>query len=141
MRSLRNTIAAVLILSFMLAALSGCGKGEPQPTPVPQSLEGFETEAPLTGGGTLMNANLNSLRAEKAGVDDIRITLSFIGGSRMSAGTDEREVRNVPRFIVSMLEDPARLVVSFESILYWDYLRDLDLGGLEFLLGTFGAAF
>ena len=141
MRSLRNTIAAVLILSFMLAALSGCGKGEPQPTPVPQSLEGFETEAPLTGGGTLMNANLNSLRAEKAGVDDIRITLSFIGGSRMSAGTDEREVRNVPRFTVSMLEDPARLVVSFESILYWDYLRDLDLGGLEFLLGTFGAAF
>ncbi len=141
MRLLRNTTAAVLILSFMLAALSGCGGGEPQPTPVPQSLAGFETEVPLTGGGTLLNANLNSLKAEPAGEDDIRVILSFIGGSRMSAGTDEREVRNVPAFTVSMLPEPARLVVSFESILYWDYLRDLDLGGLDFILGSFGAAF
>ncbi|MBE5785047.1 MAG: hypothetical protein E7330_04530 [Clostridiales bacterium] len=129
------------MLSLLLPLFSACGGEEAEPAPALQSLAGFETDAVLSGGGTLMNANLNSLRAEKAGESDIRITLSFIGGSRMSAGTDEREVRNVPAFTVSMLPEPARLVVSFESILYWDYLRDLDLGDLSFLRGSFGAAF
>lgn len=143
MRFLRNTIAYALILSFMLALplFSGCEKEEAAPEKEPQSLAGFETSAPLQGGGTLMNANLNSLHAEKAGESDIRLVLSFIGGSRMSAGTDEREVRNVPDFTVTVLPEPARLLVSFESVIYFDYLRDMDLGDTGFILGSFGAVF
>lgn len=68
-------------------------------------------------------------------------TLGFIGGSRMSGGTDEREVANVPRYAVTLLPQPTRLAVSFDSITYWDYLRDLDLSASGFLLGSFGTVF
>ena len=59
----------------------------------------------------------------------------------MSGGTDEREVANVPRYAVTLLPQPTRLALSFDSITYWDYLRDLDLSASEFLLGSFGTVF
>ena len=129
----------ILILSacFFLAAFTGCAREASEGTPPPQSFEGFQTEGEATGGGTLLNANINAVgAAEENG--DVRLTLGFIGGSRMSGGTDEREVANVPRYAVTLLPQPTRLAVSFDSITYWDYLRDLDLSASEFLLGSFG---
>lgn len=132
----------ILILSacFLLAACTGCAREASEGTPPPQSFEGFQTEGEATGGGTLLNANINAVgAAEENG--DVRLTLGFIGGSRMSGGTDEREVANVPRYAVTLLPQPTRLAVSFDSITYWDYLRDLDLSASGFLLGSFGTVF
>ena len=126
----------ILILSacFLLAACTGCAREASEGTPPPQSFEGFQTEGEATGGGTLLNANINAVgAAEENG--DVRLTLGFIGGSRMSGGTDEREVANVPRYAVTLLPQPTRLAVSFDSITY------LDLSASGFLLGSFGTVF
>lgn len=139
MRLMKNFLLCLLSLALLL--LAGCSKGPLEATPPPQSLDGFQTEGELGGGGTLLDANLNAVHAAAEQNGDVRLTLAFIGGSRMSGGQTEREVANVPRYTVTLLPEPARLAVAFEQITYWDYLRDLDLGASAFLLGSFGAVF
>ena len=140
MRFVKKGLSICLVLCFALTAFAGCAREADEETPPPQSLAGFETVGEIAGGGTLLNANINAVGASKAD-GDVRLTIAFIGGSRMSGGTDEREVANVPRYTVRMLPQPARLAVSFDAITYWDYLRELDLGASEFLLGSFGVVF
>lgn len=127
-------------LCFIAVAFVGCAHKNAEAGPTPQLLDGYETTGEIAGGGTLLNANISDVTAEKAD-GDTRLTLSFIGGSRISGGTDEREVANVPHYTVRMLPEPTRLAIAFDSITYWDYLRELDLRASDFVLGSFGVTF
>ena len=140
MRFLKKGLSVSLILCLLLSALAGCARETAEETPEANPIDGFETEGEVTGGGTLQNANLSSVQVTEEN-GDVRLTLAFIGGSRISGGTDEREPANVPHFSVRMLPQPARLAVSFDSITYWDYLRGLDLSASDFPLGSFGTVF
>ncbi|MBQ3108118.1 MAG: hypothetical protein IJC67_00760 [Clostridia bacterium] len=110
-------ITALVILLIGIFAL-GCGNQAPEVDP----MEGFRTG--VHGGGTLQEGiNARSIRVENEG-EDVRITFDFIAGSRMSGGTEETELSELPAYRVYIEESPCRLVVELESLAYWDYTYD-----------------
>lgn len=71
--------------------------------------------------------NANARTVLVAQEEDVtHISIRFISGSKISGGTQEAPVNGVPLFSVYKLASPARLVVEFSSLAYWDYERSLE---------------
>ena len=135
---MRNKTAVLLALIFLFSALfAGCQQQEETPV---ISYEGFETSAPLTGGAEVVDANVKALAIEES-EGDLHITFGFLSGSRLSGGASESAATSAPAYTVSMLKNPARLVVEFSNVAYWDYARNFAAPSATLLFGCFQTRF
>ncbi|HWR19318.1 MAG TPA: hypothetical protein VN608_06825 [Clostridia bacterium] len=136
---MRKHLAAILaLLMLMTAFLSGCGKPEEETPTV--SYEGFEYNKRLIGGAEVAEANVKSLAFSQS-EGDLNITFGFLSGSRLSGGDTESAALTAPAYAVYMLKNPARLIVEFSNIAYWDYSRDTALPESKLLFGFFQTRF
>jgi dipeptidyl aminopeptidase/acylaminoacyl peptidase len=135
---MRKHLAAIMaFLTLMTAFLTGCGK--PAETPA-ISYEGYEYTERLTGGAEVTDANVKSLTFSQS-EGDLTVTFGFLSGSRLSGGASETAALEAPAYAVYMLKNPARLVVEFTNIAYWDYTRDTVLPESPLLFGFFHTRF
>lgn len=112
----RTCLALALSLCALLCA---CGKEEQASRYLGYTLSG-ERQA---GGGPLAEANAYGLSMEVGG-ETTSLALSFKSGSRMSGTDSEQAAANVPAYEVWMEADPARLMLRFSGLSYWDYERE-----------------
>lgn len=136
MRKKLGVLLAILLLLSALAA--GCKKPVEEAGPI--VYEGFSTVERLTGGAEVAEANVKSLFVAENG-GDMTITFGFLSGSRLSGGANESAAADAPAYAVSMLKNPARLVVEFSSVSYWDYARDAAEPHAPLLSGFFQTRF
>ena len=135
---MRNKTAVLLAFFFLISALFvGCSQQEQAPV---VSYEGFEASAPLTGGEEVVDANVKGLAISESG-SDLVITFGFLSGSRLSGGASESPAASAPSYTISMLKNPARLVVEFSNIAYWDYARNFTAPSAALLFGCFQTRF
>jgi hypothetical protein len=59
--------------------------------------------------------------------------MTFASGSERN-GTDQTMASSVPEYRAYMTGSPARFVVEFYELDYWDYDRTMDLGSAQDLL-------
>ncbi|MEN6470697.1 MAG: hypothetical protein ABFC62_04430 [Clostridiaceae bacterium] len=135
---MRKKIAAVMALFLMLALAAGCAQKAEEAPQI--SYEGFEASNRLTGGVEVAEANVKSLGFALDG-DDLCLTFGFLSGSRLSGGESESAVSGAPAYAVYMLKNPARLIVEFTNISYWDYTRELAGADAAPLFGFFQTRF
>ncbi len=113
--------------ALMLCLLNGC-------MPINGAADSVQ---PKTGG-----TNLNAQNINMKDIDIIEkngsavLTFSLISGSR-TAGYAESKLTTLPPYKVEILEQPQRLVISFEGISFWDYEKPVSLPMPDFLLGLF----
>ncbi|MDR0841031.1 MAG: hypothetical protein LBN26_06575 [Christensenellaceae bacterium] len=110
----RGLLAITLLLCTLLCA---CAKGESG-----NKYVGYTLQGELSGGDALEEANLSALTVRQNG-ESTQITLRFKSGSRMSGSAAERAAQTLPGYRVWALESPARLLVRFEGLQYYDYER------------------
>ncbi len=133
-----RTRAALCLLLVLL--LSACAK--PQPAQTETVLPGYIGAGETAFGGSAegvgdLNLKGLSISAEAVeGSTETVLSLRFVSGSRMSGGAAETEGSGVPVYSVYTLDAPARLIVSFDNLAYWDYLHALEWSN-PLLLGTF----
>lgn len=116
MRKFLKIPALALAVLLLCGAAFGCGGKED----AEEYMAGFSVDGSVSGGVRQEGVNARALHFEQEG-EDLRITLEFVSGSRLSGGTEERALSEPPAYQVSMLPSPARLAVSLESLDYWDY--------------------
>lgn len=133
---MKKYLAAAMTIILSVLMLYGCRKDESLSENDGQDLTGFVTEGELTGGGTVLNANLCSLKMKDSGADTV-LTFDFTSDSTLSGTGTEREVANPPYYKVYALDKPYRLVIEFESLAYWDYERDFNTDSSELIRGAF----
>ena len=130
---------AVLYLIFTLAL---CGCAAPSNVQTEPILPGYRSAGDIAyGGGTQdvgdLNAKSLSIQTQANGEKtETVLTFSFVSGSRMSGGVEEKAGCGVPDYSVYTLDNPARLVVEFENLAHWDYRHGLELAS-PLLRGTF----
>ncbi len=133
-----RTRAALCLLLVLL--LSACAK--PQQAQSETVLPGYIGAGETAYGGSaegVGDLNLKGLTISNETVEGITetvLTLRFVSGSRMSGGAAETEGSGVPVYSVYTLDAPARLVVSFDNLAYWDYSHALEWND-PLLAGTF----
>lgn len=133
-----KTRAALCLLLVLL--LSACAK--PQPAQTETVLPGYMSAGVTAFGGSAQGVgdlNLKQLSTSAETVENVTetvLTLRFVTGSRMSGSTAETEGNGVPVYSVYTLDAPARLIVSFDNLAYWDYQRALEWSD-PLLLGSF----
>ncbi len=136
---MRKHLAAILVfLTLTAVLLSGCGKSAEETPAV--SYEGFESAKRLIGGAEVTDANVKSLAFSQA-EGDLTVTFGFLAGSRLSGGATESAAPGAPAYAVYMLKNPARLIVEFSNIAYWDYTRDTATPDSPLLFGFFQTRF
>lgn len=133
MRKLILILTAVLLICAVLPA---CGKEPSAGQSEPVSYDGFAVEE-TSGGGTLYLANLCTLTVEKKESDTL-INLDFRSDSSLSGSGSDTVVRNPPYFRAYLLPEPERLVIEFEQLSYWDYMRETDASPSDLIQGIFG---
>ncbi len=136
---MKKKTAVILSLLLLLSlGFSSCKKAEEDAAPI--SYEGFETSARLTGGSEVAEANIKSLAfSEQDG--DTRISIGFLSGSRLSGGASEAAAAQPPAYAAYMLKNPARLILEFSNVSYWDYTRGFAPPDMAFLFGCFQTRF
>lgn len=126
----------IVMALFVMAMLCGCAKESVQPAEA-KSIEGFTAAGQrVYGGASLADANLKRLSATMED-GDVRITLQFTSGSRLSGSETEKAADKLPTYNLCIQEAPTRLVIEFENLAYWDYLRALDLSAAPLIQGSF----
>lgn len=120
-RVMNLILASAILLTFFLCACSSQDKAEEA-----DPYKGFHSNERLSGGGPVEAANARSVSAAAKG-ETARVTFAFSSGSRISDGSQEKAAPGIPAYSVYMLPSPARLVVEFEGLSYWDYDRDVQL--------------
>lgn len=143
---MKKTFALFLLLCLLGATLCGCKK-EVEQAPSPAVSGGYYSMgAVATGGGNGGSAtagdgaasdgiasdlNAKSLsvtgRRGSSGQTETVLQFSFVSGSRMSGGEQEIEGGGVPYYSVFAYDYPARLVVQFENLAFWDYRHGLTI--------------
>ncbi len=133
-----RTRAALCLLLVLL--LSACAK--PQQAQSETVLPGYIGAGETAYGGSaegVGDLNLKNLAISTEtveGVNETVLSLRFVAGSRMSGGAAETENSGVPVYSAYTLDSPARLIVSFDNLAYWDYSHALEWND-PFLKGTF----
>lgn len=123
----KEWLALILCLCMLLSA---CGKEEQASRYLGYALSGEQA-----GGASLAEANAYRLSVKQSG-ETTSLTLQFKSGSRMSGTHTQGDAANPPAYTIFMEENPARLILRFEGVSYWDYERDLPApAGL--VLGSF----
>lgn len=115
---------SILLAIMMCLTMVACGGKEPEAVDDPYS--GYDTAGRLAGGEAVSGANAKTLEITESG-DDISLMFTFIIGSRRSGSEVESAADAVPSYSVYTLDSPARLVVEFDALSYWDFTRSLDL--------------
>lgn len=118
----RKSIALLLALIVLAAFLGGCKK-KVQELPVPSAPVGSKEIA--SGGKAISNANAKEMTITHSGTDTA-VTLSFALGSKIT-GVDEAIADGIPAYKAYTMEAPARFVLEFDSLEFWDYDRTLDV--------------
>ncbi|MDO5112476.1 MAG: hypothetical protein Q4E65_09235 [Clostridia bacterium] len=128
----------ILLLLFACLCLCACGAQEEAVDATDAALYADFTRAGtrVGGGVPIEDANAKTLTASAQG-EDIALTLSFVGGSRLSGSADEKTLLAAPAYEVYMLPAPARLVIELPAIAYWDYARTVDLSNIPGIQGCF----
>ncbi len=127
---MKKTVCIVFIL--LLSAFCACGKPKPQATPAPSGPL-YHAMGDIVTGGTaadIADMNVKSLQvssAQTAEGQETVLAFSFVTGSRMSGSTQETAGNGVPLYSIHTLDYPARLIVQFENIAFWDYRHGLQL--------------
>lgn len=129
-----KVLCLILTAAAVAAALLGCGKNGPAVQT--DQLAGFETTEQISGGAGMSETNLRSVSVSQNGQDTV-MSFGFLSGSRISGSASEEEVSHVPPYTVGMLSSPYRLVVRIDGLKYWDFLRDMELGGQPAFSGCF----
>ncbi len=125
---------AILSLIFLCA----CAKeDEAEVLPeLPSVPSGFSLPGQLKIGGVeLDDANARTLTVESRG-EETSLAFTFVSGSRMSGGDEEVSGGGIPTYTAYTLQDPARLVVEFDLLGYWDYAHGFSLD-VPSMLGYF----
>lgn len=112
-----NRLLRSIIYSCILMLLFSACSNKHQVTELDQ-YAGFTSER-TEGGQPIENANAASL--DVSGGQDTVIKFDFVCGSRISGDTEESPAGGVPEYAVYLRRSPARLVVEFNSLSYWDY--------------------
>lgn len=130
---MKKKLSIFLAAALAAAALTGCGAPAASTEPAPTMEQGREPgsqevnyvmgEGIATGGSALPNSNCSSVEITDG--EAVTIRLEFTSGSERN-GTAETAADHVPDYSVSLLSEPARLVVEFETLSFWDYDRLLD---------------
>lgn len=132
---------AVLAL-LCIITLYGCSKEKPQQ--IPEAIAaGFYGEGSVQNGGTAaegagdINAKALVVSSRRDGehVETV-LEFNFVTGSRMSGSEQETTGCGVPQYSVFAYDSPARLVVQFENLAFWDYRHGLSLNH-DWIRGTF----
>ncbi len=130
--------ATCLLLALLL--INGCAK--PQQVQTETLLPGYSAAGYTAIGGSaegVGDLNLKTLSVSEEAVEGVTetvLTMRFTTGSRMSGGAQETEGNGVPVYSVYTLDAPARLMLSFDNLAYWDYTHALAWDAQQ-LLGTF----
>ena len=92
-------------------------------------------DTPLEGGEAVAEANAYALAVTPSG-ETTKLTFTFKTGSRMSGTVNESEAQGVPQYRAWIETAPARLMLQFDGLSYWDFeRRDWEKSGL--VLGYF----
>ena len=92
-------------------------------------------DTPLEGGEAVAEANAYALAVTPSG-ETTKLTFTFKTGSRMSGTVNESEAQGVPQYRAWIEAAPARLMLQFDGLSYWDFeRRDWEKSGL--VLGYF----
>ncbi|NCB30088.1 MAG: hypothetical protein EOM66_01610 [Clostridia bacterium] len=127
----RTWLALALSLCMLLCA---CGKEEQASRYLGYTLSGEQA-----GGAPLAEANAYSMAIKESG-ETTSLIFQFKSGSRMSGTDTQKDAVNTLAYTIWMEENPARLMVRFEDLSYWDYERDqpapagLVLGSFRYAL-------
>lgn len=90
---------------------------------------------PLEGGAPVEEANAYALTVAQSG-ETTKLDFTFKTGSRMSGTLNEGEAQGVPQYSAWLETEPARLMLRFDGLSYWDFeRRDWEKAGL--VLGYF----
>lgn len=134
---IKKVCFATLIFLVCLCLCACGGQKETNGTAAETLYPDFTRAGERVGGGVPVEAaNAKSLTASAQG-EDIELTLSFVGGSRLSGSTEEKKLLVVPNYEVYMLPAPARLVIELPAVSYWDYTRTAELSDTAGIQGTF----
>ncbi len=140
---LRSATCILIALAFAFT-FTGC-KTRTAPE-INTMAPGYHKATELIQGGTLhdigdLNAKSLSVSTHvKDSITETELEFTFISGSRMSGSIEETAVSGIPEYSVYAFEEPARLVIEFENLAYWDYRHGLDLRDPLFR-GTFQHTF
>lgn len=89
----------------------------------------------MEGGEAVAEANAYALAVTPSG-ETTKLTFTFKTGSRMSGTVNESEAQGVPQYRAWIETAPARLMLQFDGLSYWDFeRRDWEKSGL--VLGYF----
>lgn len=114
-----------ILLAALICLSAACGKQEADPGPA-DPYAGYESGGRLAGGSAVNDANARSVEVTEAD-GDVTLLFSFITGSRMSGSETEAPAEDVPAYSIYTLDSPARLVIEFDALSYWDFTRDMEL--------------
>lgn len=126
-----------LLLCALMAVFCACAKNEGLAAAVSAQYKDFlQAGVHKAGGVPMEQANARSLTAAREG-GELKLTLSFVNGSRISGSADEKALLSPPLYDVVLLPSPARLVIEMPGLAYWDYTRTLDFRDMPEIQGSF----
>lgn len=111
--SLENAGAASLLGAFMRLPKGGGDQ------PIPGI---YPCGHPIGRRGAVAEANAYALAVTPSG-ETTKLTFTFKTGSRMSGTVNESEAQGVPQYRAWIETAPARLMLQFDGLSYWDFER------------------
>ena len=116
-------VLALLLLANMLVACGGNDNKAADPSNA--SLAALDSTALASGGKTIDSANAKELSITQEG-DTTTLALRFVLGSQQQS-VDEAVTQDVPSYRAYTLSSPARFVLEFDSLAYWDYIQHISI--------------
>ncbi len=121
-------LAWIAVMALTAASLFACkgGQKNPETTSTADTGQALPVQDALASGGTEIsniNAKEIAIAPTANGAD---VSIRFVLGSKLQ-NIDEAETDRVPLYRAFLLEHPARLVIEFDSIDFWDYDRSLKV--------------
>ncbi len=120
-----SAILAAVMVAGLLAGCSGNNPGAPTPTATAGQPITAEFEQISSGGKALEDINAKALTLEHQ-EDSATVTLQFVLGSQLYGG-EEFATDDIPSYTAYCTGDPARFVLEFESMNYWDYSSSVSV--------------
>ena len=124
---MRRLCILMILLLLISSLLMGCAP-QLDKAGAPQTAHGgSETEAE--------NINIKDIDIAKQD-DKTVVTFSLLSGSR-KAGYSESKLTQLPTYHIKMLDQPQRLMITFDNINFWDYEPKDTWATSDFIKGLF----
>lgn len=119
--------AMLLAATLSLGLVTACGSGgNENAAPEDTVVEGSGQNMTVAGEGGEDIENINAkeltISSDQSGA---QISLRFVLGSQQTG--DEAESNKVPKYKAYTLPSPARFVLEFENLDYWDFLPTINI--------------